>query len=175
MGWSQGPPYTCLQTYPTCSFGYTSANVWPNFDGVVLPRFPVKLKEIEDGTSNTILVGEKFVYTDYYQGDDGGYKTNSCADNNPVFNGYDWDNIRWTRTAVYSANNAARAANYTPQQDFPRPPLKNDGCSERFGSAHAGGFNAAFCDGSVRNISYDVDPNEYQLLGMRSDGGAVPK
>jgi prepilin-type processing-associated H-X9-DG protein len=39
-----------------------------------------------------------------------------------------------------------------------------------FGSAHPGGFNALLCDGSVRNINYNVDENVYMRLGNRADG-----
>lgn len=42
-----------------------------------------------------------------------------------------------------------------------------------FGSAHAGGCHFAFCDGSVRTISYTIDPRIHRLLGARQDGEPV--
>jgi prepilin-type processing-associated H-X9-DG protein len=36
-----------------------------------------------------------------------------------------------------------------------------------FGSAHAEGCNFAFCDGSVRLLSYTIDPTTYGQLGRR--------
>ncbi len=169
--WHRGPAENCLQTYPACNWGtaprdYSSANIAKVFDGVIVPRFPLKLKQIGDGTSNTLLCAEKYVNTRFYQ-EESNYTTNSCSDNNPVFNGYDWDNIRWTKTA-----HATLGPQYTPTQDNP---LTDHGCSRRFGSAHGAVLNAVYCDGSVQTIAYDIDIVAFQLLGMRSDDGVIPK
>jgi prepilin-type processing-associated H-X9-DG protein len=40
----------------------------------------------------------------------------------------------------------------------------------RFGSAHAAGCNMSLCDGSVRTMSYEIDPEMHRRLGRRNDG-----
>ena len=42
-----------------------------------------------------------------------------------------------------------------------------------FGAIHAGGFNMAFCDGSVRSISYGVDRWVNVYLTNRKDGQVI--
>jgi prepilin-type processing-associated H-X9-DG protein len=42
-----------------------------------------------------------------------------------------------------------------------------------FGSAHTGGFNAVFADGSVHTIGYDVDAVVFNHLAARNDDAAI--
>jgi prepilin-type N-terminal cleavage/methylation domain-containing protein/prepilin-type processing-associated H-X9-DG protein len=136
-GYMGGLPTTCaLCDYATSNWEET---------GVVRYRQPVRIDDITDGTSNTLLAGDKRLNRRLMgqpqKDDDTGYAT-----------GFDADVVRQTT----------------------RPPLPDhfgagDG-DMRFGSSHPGRFNAAFADGSVRPISYSVDPTTFRYLGDRADG-----
>ena len=56
---------------------------------------------------------------------------------------------------------------YPPQQDTPGNATPS---AYAFGSAHSGGFNMSFCDGSVRTINYSIDAEVHRRLGNRQDG-----
>ena len=121
-----------------------------DFDGVMFERSQTSMAEIRDGTSNTILFGEKYLNPDCYTtGLDGG-------DNENMYAGYDNDNYRWT------------FATYPPRQDQP-----SYSCAYCYGSAHAAGFNAALCDGSVRSVSYSIDMPTLTYLGSRNDNQPI--
>jgi prepilin-type processing-associated H-X9-DG protein len=77
-------------------------------------------------------------------------------DNEGYTAGWDEDTIRSTAQA--------------PQRDFVGSGFDT---SRRFGSSHSGGINAVFADGTVRMISYSVNPVVFGYLGNRSDGQAV--
>lgn len=160
VGWFAGPSLSCLQDYPNCGFGgYTADNISAYFDGAVVPRFPVELRQFSDGTSKTMLVAEKYLAFQFYNGSGTEQTTNSCADNNCVFQGYDWDVIRWSN----------RAPNYQPVNDS----QLFEACTVRFGSAHVSGFHAVYADGSVHALEYGIDPLVWEFLGDRNDGEAV--
>ncbi|MBN1855012.1 MAG: DUF1559 domain-containing protein [Pirellulales bacterium] len=166
VGWSTGPPsLNCLNDYPNCDWGsYSQSNIDTYFNGVVLPRFPVELRQITDGTSKTLMVAEKFLPPMFY-GDSGGeFTANSCSDNNSVYQGYDWDVIRWTH----------RDTDYLPLRDtdYINHSLVN-ACQVRFGSAHSGVVHGVYCDGSVHAIEYEIDPIVWEYLGVRNDGQAT--
>lgn len=112
----------------------------------------VKPRDISDGLSNTMVLGEKaLIPTEYAAGrwcDDCGWT-----------DGWDPDTMRSTL--------------YRPEMDQERI-SSNDPCY-RFGSPHPGGFNAAFADGSVRSLSYEIDIPVFNCLGDRMDGQPIPK
>ncbi len=124
--------------------------------GVVVKNVPspVRIAQITDGTSKTMLIGEKWVYASDYEG--GG-----PSDDRGWLDGWDPDTVRLTCTPP------------SPDGSFPllmqnSQEKGQDNQAYLFGSAHAGGFNAAFADGSVRSIQYDIDPYVLNSVGTRS-------
>lgn len=142
----------------------------PDFQtGVSFVRSEVTFAQIPDGTSNTYLIGEKFVPPKLY--DDNTNTTiarQDQGDNQSMYGGYEWDNHRvaW-RPGQTSYYPGSTEADWQPSAD-------NDDDVTRalvaFGSAHAGGLNMAFCDGSVRQVSYDIDQLVHRWQANRLDG-----
>ena len=126
-------------------------------DGIFAQCSTTKVAEIRDGTSNTILFGEKYMSpAGYVDGSD-------LGDNESLYCGADNDIYR---VAYYDAANAAN--NKTLKQD--RVGLQDENI---FGSVHSGGANFAFCDGSIRTINYNTDAQLFTNLVARSDGEIV--
>lgn len=124
--------------------------------GLVYQRSQVRLAQVRDGSSNTYMVGEKYLDPDHYS--DG----LDVGDNLPLYCSQQ-DVRRW---AYYNESNPA--ANLTPKQD--RPGFPN---SRRFGSAHSAGCGFVFCDGSVRVINHSIDSLTHNHLGNRRDGQVI--
>lgn len=133
-----------------CTTGHT---------GVVFQRSEIRLAQIIDGTTSTYLFGEKNLDPDhYFDGDVGN-------DDQNMFIGHDQDNLRSTFSVVLFAGGHVFG--------FPATPDTSGVNSQRqysFGGPHAGGWLSAFCDGSVRFQSYDIDRKIHRWLGNRLDG-----
>lgn len=127
--------------------------------GVIYRRSMCAIAQIIDGTTNTYLVGERLLDPDHYVAD-GQLATVINDDGSGWMIGYALDNNRWT-------NNIECC---WPRQDTPGWSPQYNGA---FGSAHASGFNMAFCDGSVHSISYSIDHEVHRFLGSRKDGHAI--
>jgi prepilin-type N-terminal cleavage/methylation domain-containing protein/prepilin-type processing-associated H-X9-DG protein len=143
----------------------TSSCPWPQASwtaaqqptGICFITSMVTMAAIEDGTSNTFLVGEKYLNpNDYNTGKDDG-------DSGPAYAGFDWCFARW----------ALRSSTGDPANPYTYPAPRQDTAGyadpRGFGSAHSGAFNMGLCDGSVRSISYGIDTYTYGWLCDRND------
>jgi prepilin-type processing-associated H-X9-DG protein len=144
-----------------------------NFDasGVPIPNptaggSGITFARISDGSSNTLMVGEKAVnLANDTDGTDGDW-----GDNTGYWAGLAWDTIRFGQPL--SILDGVTPA--PPVQD--RKYLDSSGNVDPtlpnlvWGSAHTGSFNAVFCDGSVRSINYGVRPAVLQAVCSRNDG-----
>lgn len=116
--------------------------------GVTFFKSVVSFGEIRDGSSNTYLIGEKYLNPSAYEtGKDSG-------DDIVVYCGNDEDVIR--------------SGNSLPAQD--RIGASN---VSSFGSCHAGTFGMTMCDGSTQRISYSIDLEVNRHLANKADGKAV--
>jgi prepilin-type N-terminal cleavage/methylation domain-containing protein/prepilin-type processing-associated H-X9-DG protein len=151
---------------------YTDADAWTPRDwagqtgkpvnhatdtGAVATHSAVTMADISDGASNTYLIGEKFLNPDNY------FDCNAPWDDQSWDIGMDWDTMRFTGVT----------GNLTDASYMPYPDTPGIGAGMSFGSAHAGGFNMAFCDGSVQFMSYDINIKTHYCLGHRADGYPV--
>jgi len=152
---------------PPCLTNASAYTEWPDiatvkYDGIVYPRSQVVMAHVRDGSSNTYLVGEKYVNAqNYLSGTDRG-------DNATAYSGYGNDVVRWARN------------HSDDKKDWP-PVL--DSCSKEnmvvdepwqcFGSPHHAGCYFAFCDGSVRLISFGIDLQVHEQLARRDDGQVI--
>ncbi|QDS98156.1 hypothetical protein HG15A2_14290 [Adhaeretor mobilis] len=143
LPWSSNAPFP--KSY-AASEGFSWRNIDAERNGVIHQRSAVELRQITDGTSHTLIIGEKFVNPDMYEnGED-------IGDNQNPFCGVDSDLYRSTHPDFWP-----------PAQDRPGADLRR-----RFGSAHPGGLQMAFIDGGIRFVSYDVEEAVYVAIGSRN-------
>jgi len=114
---------------------------------------PCKDKDITDGNSNTMVIGEKRIFLNRYDIGD-------WHDDIGWTDGWDPDIVRYT--------------GYLPGPDVNEGAgVPADRLGYHFGSAHSTGINVVFADGHVALLTYDIDLVTFNALGDRRDGLAL--
>src|SRR5439155_1422162 len=117
----------------------------------------IALRDVRDGASNTLLLGETLPSQNRHM---------------QVFH--------WYSTYGTQLNSTIIPINYPVDEGDtswcganlggPQHSMTNNSVAWGFRSRHPAGANFAFVDGSVHFITQDIDYKTYQLLGCRNDG-----
>jgi prepilin-type N-terminal cleavage/methylation domain-containing protein len=115
---------------------------------------PTKAQQITDGLSKTLMISEKRLKPSLYDVGD-------WCDDRGWTDGWDPDTVRTTSFPF------GKDRDDTPGTD------EHDTLCRGIGAAHSAGVHAAFGDGTVRTISYDVSIAVLNRFVHRSDGSSV--
>ena len=151
-------------TYSTYFFGINSyfanagTSAWPlngaSLNGVMYYNSSVRMTDITDGRSNTLLAGERF-------SQDSTYNSSQLLEDT---RGWAWCNYNSGQDHLgdtsYPLNSTAATTGVTSRRT-------------NFGSGHNGGTNFVFCDGSVHFLTNNVNLITLQRLSIPNDGTVV--
>ncbi|MFM7057453.1 MAG: DUF1559 domain-containing protein [Planctomycetota bacterium] len=136
-----------VSSYAGC-FSGSDVPIAMNNDGLLFLNSSIAYRQIRDGASNTLLVGEKIIVEGTFE--EGWLSgTRSTLRNTGVAINRGWDRLVAGLTAV--------------------PQAPDDLSTSGFSSRHVGGAQFLLADGSVRFISENINLKILSLLGSRED------
>ena len=144
-------------SYAGC-FGGDDVAIDTTNNGLMFLNSSVSFREIADGASNTILLGEKVHGASTT---DLGWMSGTAA------------TLRNTGVAINTWRAAPGFSGLLPRISSvtgePLEPIPDDQSTGGFSSRHTGGMQCALADGSVRFISENIDDDLYRWLGNKND------
>jgi prepilin-type N-terminal cleavage/methylation domain-containing protein/prepilin-type processing-associated H-X9-DG protein len=134
----------------------------------------IRLFDITDGTTNTLMLSEKRLKLAFIGGPSFSY------DNNESYYRPGWDSEIFRR-AARDNDMPTSSTDRGPNRDIPANISSWPGAASsdplaglvQFGSSHPGGVNAVMCDASVRTIRYNPDPEMFRRMCLRADGQVI--
>jgi len=135
--------------------GCSGTDATNGHDGILIRtgQGKVTIQDITDGTSNTLMVGEKQLNV---------AKLGVAYDDNEAYVSPGWDPEIFRIAVPY------KSSWLPPAPDFRDANLLDS--TNRFGSSHPAGINGVFADGSIRTIHFSVDPSTFMRACVRNDG-----
>jgi prepilin-type N-terminal cleavage/methylation domain-containing protein/prepilin-type processing-associated H-X9-DG protein len=165
---------TVIAATPASFFGIIVPSEPPIAEG--MPDRPVTFASITDGTSNTLLLGEKWLRPDQYT-------IGAWNDDHNLASSLDQDGMRVGDHVPVADTNRnpftgalVSAGTSNPCCDYWRDPdsrLPSPRLGSYFGGPHTGGMNGLLADGSVRNISWSINQTAFFNLCNKGDGEIV--
>ena len=151
--------------YVTCHGNYyatpSADPTGVNLTGMFYGRSRVKMTDVTDGTSNTVMASELLESPDVTNHDIRGRAWNS------IHAGTEF-------TTLYPPNSSIGDNNMSYCQPLPKTPCSGSqsvlNAYVLARSQHTGGVNASMADGSVRFVRDAITPNTWLGMGTRSGG-----
>jgi len=163
---SNAPNVWALTSYGGCggTRAYTSQGPPLTLDGIFCDGAWHRITDVSDGTSNTLLFGERSHY-------------------DPIFDSQTGDHMYTWGWWAFGGDGDVLLGTTAPLDYMLPPTWSSEPAAQQqqeyelrlnaFGSCHGGGANFALADGSVRFIADDISPVTYQALGTRANGEPV--
>jgi prepilin-type N-terminal cleavage/methylation domain-containing protein/prepilin-type processing-associated H-X9-DG protein len=158
---------------PLPGIGPLYVNPWAKANRILIPIWcvtsPVKLKDITDGTSSTVLLGEKahLALPNHLHPSD--TSAVERARRRRTFWAYTYTSYQRSLTFLQTRS---IISDYTRCRQIGGPEGE-DPCKRSWGSLHTSGFNVTMCDGSVQFISESIDIFLFGALSTIAGGEIV--
>jgi prepilin-type processing-associated H-X9-DG protein len=129
-------------------------------------RSGTNFASISDGLSNTLLVGEKFIFPLDLPG---------VGTDGSVYSSGNGQENTFRRFVGNNGASPPLIRALVPTKNDPGPDANGKVWADKaFGSWHTGLVQFVFCDGSVHALPTSININTLQLLGVRNDGQPIP-